>query len=186
VHNTTVYLKDPFWVFNLRGKIEVAKDVKLFANVNNLFDVNEYPIFLALDETPCLSTPVSRTAAAAIRCRGAKSSSQCRCASDDAAVASVVAGGGTRDRNQPGASRADRSSRFVRPRGRAGGAGAAHRHHLRFQHRNLSIHLGSPTASPASRPIRAVRRRCWTGRWWAAGSDFRPTPWWCDVRISWW
>ncbi|MDQ2079818.1 TonB-dependent receptor [Xanthobacteraceae bacterium Astr-EGSB] len=55
VRNTTVYLKDPFWVFNLRGEIEVAKDVKLFANVNNLFDVNEHPIFLALDETPCLS-----------------------------------------------------------------------------------------------------------------------------------
>ena len=51
--NTTVYRKDAFWVFNTRGEVEVGKGVKLFAYVNNIFDVNQHPIFIALDTVPC-------------------------------------------------------------------------------------------------------------------------------------
>ena len=53
VRNTTVYRKDPFWVWNLRGEIEPHRGVKFFANVNNILDVNQHPIFIALDQNPC-------------------------------------------------------------------------------------------------------------------------------------
>ncbi|MFL9827888.1 TonB-dependent receptor [Rhodoplanes sp. SY1] len=57
VRNTTVYRKDPFWVWNLRGEIALTANVKLFATINNVFDVNENPIFLALDQSPCIADP---------------------------------------------------------------------------------------------------------------------------------
>ncbi|MTW17873.1 TonB-dependent receptor [Rhodoplanes serenus] len=57
VRNTTVYRKDPYWVWNLRGEIALTEQVKLFATINNLFDVNAHPIFLALDQVPCLADP---------------------------------------------------------------------------------------------------------------------------------
>jgi vitamin B12 transporter len=55
VRNTTVYRKDAFWVWNLRGEIDMVKGVKLFAAVNNIFDLNQHPIFIALDQTPCIA-----------------------------------------------------------------------------------------------------------------------------------
>jgi vitamin B12 transporter len=53
VRNTTVYQKDPFWVWNMRGELEFTKGAKLFGAVNNVFDTNQHPIFIALDQTPC-------------------------------------------------------------------------------------------------------------------------------------
>jgi vitamin B12 transporter len=53
IRSSTVYRKPPFWVFNMRGEIEVRKGVKLFAAMNNIFDVNDHPIFIALDSSPC-------------------------------------------------------------------------------------------------------------------------------------
>ncbi|UYN95627.1 MAG: TonB-dependent receptor [Enhydrobacter sp.] len=53
VRNTTVYRKAPFWVWNTRGEIEVRKGITLFAAVNNIFDMNQHPIFIALDTNPC-------------------------------------------------------------------------------------------------------------------------------------
>lgn len=57
VRNTTAYRKDPFWVWNLRGEIALTETVKLFATINNLFDINENPIYIALDQVPCIANP---------------------------------------------------------------------------------------------------------------------------------
>ena len=53
IRTSTVYRKDPFWVFNMRGEVEVRKGVKLFAMLNNIFDVNASPIFIGADSSPC-------------------------------------------------------------------------------------------------------------------------------------
>ena len=53
IRNTTVYRKDAFWVFNSRGEVEVRKGVKIFAAVNNILDINQHPVFIALDQDPC-------------------------------------------------------------------------------------------------------------------------------------
>ena len=55
IRTVTVYEKEAFWVWNLRGEVEVMKGVKLFAAVNNIFDVNQHPIFIALDQIPCIA-----------------------------------------------------------------------------------------------------------------------------------
>jgi vitamin B12 transporter len=47
-----IHRKAPFWVWNVRGEVEITKGVKLFALVNNLFNVNEHPIFIGLDKRP--------------------------------------------------------------------------------------------------------------------------------------
>jgi vitamin B12 transporter len=53
VRNVTVYQKSPFWVWNMRSEIEVYPGVKFFGMVNNILDVNQSPIFIALDQNPC-------------------------------------------------------------------------------------------------------------------------------------
>ena len=35
----------------------MSPGVKLFAAVNNLFDLNRHPIFIALDRAPCIANP---------------------------------------------------------------------------------------------------------------------------------
>lgn len=47
-----IHRKQPFWVWNVRGEVEVYKGVKLFALVNNLFNVNQHPLFIGLDKKP--------------------------------------------------------------------------------------------------------------------------------------
>ncbi len=47
-----IHRKNPFWVWNLRGEVEVAKGVKLFALVNNLFNKNDSPIYIGIDKKP--------------------------------------------------------------------------------------------------------------------------------------
>ena len=47
-----IHRKSPFTVVNLRGDVQLMRDVKLFAAVNNLFNVNEHPIFIGLDQQP--------------------------------------------------------------------------------------------------------------------------------------
>lgn len=47
-----IHRKNPFWVWNVRGEVEIAKGIKLFALVNNLFNQNESPIFIGLDKKP--------------------------------------------------------------------------------------------------------------------------------------
>lgn len=58
--DTFIHRKDPFWVWNIRGDIELTEGLKLFAGVNNLFDVNEHPIFIATDSRPCIANPTSQ------------------------------------------------------------------------------------------------------------------------------
>jgi vitamin B12 transporter len=63
IRTSTVYRKDPFWVFNMRGEIEVRKGVKLIGMVNNIFDVNASPIFIGADSSPCGSNLVNQNGA---------------------------------------------------------------------------------------------------------------------------
>ena len=37
----------------MRGEIGVKKVCKLFAAMNNIFDINAHPIFIGLDSSPC-------------------------------------------------------------------------------------------------------------------------------------
>ena len=60
IRSTTVYRKDAFWVFNSRGEVEVRKGVKVFAAVNNILDVNQHPIFIALDQNPCGANQINQ------------------------------------------------------------------------------------------------------------------------------
>ena len=52
-----IHRKSPFTVVNLRGDVQLRKGVKLHAAVRNLFDVNEHPIFIGLDESPYKLNP---------------------------------------------------------------------------------------------------------------------------------
>ena len=61
--NVTVYRKSAFWVWNTRYEVDVTPGLKLFAAVNNIFDVNQHPIFIALDETPCIANPAFQNGA---------------------------------------------------------------------------------------------------------------------------
>ena len=47
-----IHRKSAFTVVNLRGDVQIRKGIKLYAAVRNLFDVNEHPIFIGLDESP--------------------------------------------------------------------------------------------------------------------------------------
>ncbi len=54
-NSTFIHRESPFWVFNARGEIMIAEGVKLFAAINNILDINAHPIFIALDQTPCIA-----------------------------------------------------------------------------------------------------------------------------------
>ena len=47
-----IHRKGPFTVVNLRGEVQLMRGVKLFGAVTNLFNVNEHPIFIGIDEQP--------------------------------------------------------------------------------------------------------------------------------------
>ncbi|KQP02385.1 TonB-dependent receptor [Pseudorhodoferax sp. Leaf265] len=51
--STYIHRKGAFTVWNLRADVRVSPGVKLYAGVNNLFDLNRHPIFIALDRSPC-------------------------------------------------------------------------------------------------------------------------------------
>jgi len=55
--STFIHRKGAFTVWNLRGDYRISKNVKMFAAVNNLFDLNRSPIFIALDQKPCIANP---------------------------------------------------------------------------------------------------------------------------------
>jgi vitamin B12 transporter len=63
IRTSTVYRKPPFWVWNMRGEVEVRKGVKLFAAMNNIFDINDHPIFIGLDSSPCGNNLVNQNGA---------------------------------------------------------------------------------------------------------------------------
>ena len=43
-----IWRKDPFFLVNIRGEVDLMPGVKLFAQVRNLFDVNYHPLFIAI------------------------------------------------------------------------------------------------------------------------------------------
>ncbi len=60
VRNSTVYYKDAFWVLNTRAEIEVRKGMKFFAAINNIFDINNSPIFIGLQQQNCGDNQVAQ------------------------------------------------------------------------------------------------------------------------------
>ena len=63
IRTTSVYEKGAFWVWNTRLEVETLKGIKLFAAVNNVFDVNNHPIFIAQDATPCTAARINQNGA---------------------------------------------------------------------------------------------------------------------------
>jgi vitamin B12 transporter len=53
IRNTTVYQKGAFWVWNTRAEVEVRPGVNFFMYVNNIFDVNQSPVFIATNQYTC-------------------------------------------------------------------------------------------------------------------------------------
>ncbi|HEY7771862.1 MAG TPA: TonB-dependent receptor, partial [Marinagarivorans sp.] len=51
-----VHQKEPFWVWNLRGSYQFAR-YRLYSGINNLFDKDEHPLFIALNREPYISDP---------------------------------------------------------------------------------------------------------------------------------
>ncbi len=60
MRNTSVYYKDAFWVWNTRAEIEMHKGVKFFAAINNIFDINNSPIYIGLQQQPCGDNQVAQ------------------------------------------------------------------------------------------------------------------------------
>jgi len=61
--NVTTYRKSPFWTWYSRYEVGIGNGFTLFAAVNNIFDVNQHPIFIALDQAPCIANPVFQNGA---------------------------------------------------------------------------------------------------------------------------
>lgn len=55
--STWIHRKGAFAVWNLRAEYRANRSVKLFGGVNNLFDLNRHPIFIAQDRQPCIANP---------------------------------------------------------------------------------------------------------------------------------
>ncbi|ARU06513.1 TonB-dependent receptor [Comamonas serinivorans] len=55
--STWIHRKGAFTVWNFRGDYRVSPRVKVFAGVNNLFNLNRHPIFIARDVQPCIANP---------------------------------------------------------------------------------------------------------------------------------
>jgi vitamin B12 transporter len=47
-----IHRKPPFWVWNARLEGEIRPGLTAYAAVNNIFNVNQHPIFIALDKQP--------------------------------------------------------------------------------------------------------------------------------------
>ncbi len=60
LRSTTVYRKEPFWIWKARGEVEIMPGLKLFGAVNNIFNVNQHPIFIALDQSTCVANRLNQ------------------------------------------------------------------------------------------------------------------------------
>ena len=196
IRTSTVYRKEPFWVLNMRGELEVRKGFKVFAAMNNIFDVNA-------------PSDLHRPRPHAVRRQLLNQNGACGNSMPGREV--IVGAQGAvlmllwtarilrahearwkravlwRDPVRPSPSRrrpADHRARRLRPQRHRAGAAAAHRPDLRLQRGDRGVARALPTASSASRPIPAIRARCSTGRWSAAGSASRSMPWWRCSPIS--
>lgn len=52
-----VHRKDPFWVLNSRINWYPLDNVTVFGAVNNIFNVDDHPLFIALNDSPFVSDP---------------------------------------------------------------------------------------------------------------------------------
>lgn len=52
-----IHRKSPFMVWNIKGEVEVYKNLTVFTEVNNLFNKNQHPIFIAIDKKPYILDP---------------------------------------------------------------------------------------------------------------------------------
>jgi vitamin B12 transporter len=58
VPNVTIFEKSPYTVWNLKGEMKVYEGVSVWGKVNNVFNLNYQPIFIALyGVVPCLGNP---------------------------------------------------------------------------------------------------------------------------------
>jgi vitamin B12 transporter len=48
--NTFVHRKRPFWIFNYYGEVSLTKSFTLYGGINNLFNKNYHPLFIAIDD----------------------------------------------------------------------------------------------------------------------------------------
>lgn len=53
-----IHRKGAFTVWHLRADYRLSRSVKLFGGVNNLFNLNRHPIFIAQDQRPCIANPI--------------------------------------------------------------------------------------------------------------------------------
>jgi len=60
---TFIHRKGGFWVINARGEVTITGQTKFYAAVNNIFDLNRHPIFIGLDQTPCILAPARQNGA---------------------------------------------------------------------------------------------------------------------------
>jgi len=50
-----IHRKSPFWTVSLRGEYQVNESLQITAAIQNIFDKNEHPIFIAIDDEPSLA-----------------------------------------------------------------------------------------------------------------------------------
>jgi vitamin B12 transporter len=56
-YSTYIHRKKPFWVANYYGEISFSKSFTVYGGVNNIFNKNYHPLFIAIDDgTPYLAT----------------------------------------------------------------------------------------------------------------------------------
>jgi vitamin B12 transporter len=53
----TIHRKSPFWTWRLSGRRALGSAVWLTASIDNLFDENNHPLFIATNDAPVLSDP---------------------------------------------------------------------------------------------------------------------------------
>lgn len=52
-----IHRKAAFTTWNMRGDYRISKSVKMYTAVNNIFNLNRSPIFIALDQKSCIADP---------------------------------------------------------------------------------------------------------------------------------
>jgi vitamin B12 transporter len=55
VNRNFIHRKAPFWTVNLRSEYRVNDSLEVVAAIENMFDKNEHPIFIAIDEEPSIA-----------------------------------------------------------------------------------------------------------------------------------
>lgn len=56
-YSNYIHRKSAFMVWNLKGEVEVYKNLSVFTEVNNVFNKNQHPLFIAIDKKPYILNP---------------------------------------------------------------------------------------------------------------------------------